>query len=125
MHNTEAKSSKRKPIIGCADSSDLKSIPKTAHVHVSRLDPSTKDTDIVDYVKSLVSQANCVKLVSRNPALYASFKLSVPLQEVHRIMDASVWPSGISVNRFFFKRTGNPRFKPPPGTQMLDPPVIV
>ncbi|XP_015833986.2 uncharacterized protein LOC103312450 [Tribolium castaneum] len=98
---------RKKSMIGSSASTVLKSVPKSAHLHLSRLDPDTKVENILDYIKPHVSKANCERLQSKNPTLYSSFKLSVPLGELEQVMNSSIWPCGVTINRFFFRRPQN------------------
>ena len=88
---------------GNTTSTTLKSVPKMAYFHVSRLEPSTTEESIVELLRKYVSQVQCEKLNSKMPNIYASFKITIPLNEKDKIINPELWPNGITVNRFFFR----------------------
>ncbi|KAL3266452.1 hypothetical protein HHI36_010624 [Cryptolaemus montrouzieri] len=70
------------PLVGKSKSVALKSIPRTSSIYIARLDPETKVEDLNLFLKDVVPVFDCVKLNSRQPELYSSFKLSVPAYRV-------------------------------------------
>lgn len=84
--------------------SDIRAVPKLGYVHVYRLDPNTREETVSNYIKSIVPDSKCEILTSKFPDVYASFKVTLPLNDVDKIMNPSVWPVGTRVSRFFHRR---------------------
>lgn len=97
----------RNILIGDSNDLSTNSILKSAkdvsfkHFHSTNWDPETSDEALLNYLKGIVSEVKIEKLNSRNPSIYASFKISVPSVDVDKIMKAEVWPSGVVLNQFF------------------------
>lgn len=89
----------------CANDIALKGAPQMAYVHVYRLDPKTTVQDVLNYLNQAVEGMECMMLQSRHPELYSSFKLTVPFDRLDFIMNASLWPPGVCVRRFFHRKT--------------------
>ena len=79
---------------------------------VSRLHPSTTDSDIIDTVceilgKDYTASTVCSKLNSKYTDLYSSFHIciNVSLAEMRNVIDIlnapESWPSGVLVRRYF------------------------
>lgn len=85
------------------DKSSLKSAKFVAlkHFHTTNWDPETSDEALLSHLRVLVSKVEVEKLNSRNPSLYASFKVSVPAEEAEKITKPEVWPVGVRVSKFF------------------------
>lgn len=48
-------------------------------------------------------------ITSHQEAKFTSFKLTVPISEMNKVIDPENWPSGISVRRYFNRhQTSNP-----------------
>ncbi|KAJ3664263.1 hypothetical protein Zmor_008445 [Zophobas morio] len=100
-----------KPIVGSGVSSSgntLVGVPKrnkTSSFHISRLLPGTTVEDVVAFFASTSSEINCEKMSSKHPEVYSSFKITVPNSLTESVMDPNFWPSGVTVNKFFWKRT--------------------
>ncbi|KAL3286696.1 hypothetical protein HHI36_001191, partial [Cryptolaemus montrouzieri] len=71
--NTSANS---KLIAGNSRSTLLTAVPRTTEIHVSRLAPSTKVKDIVDFLKDVIPDVSCTRLNFKHPKINASFELS-------------------------------------------------
>lgn len=69
--------------------------------HVTNLDPDTDVAALSDYLKGLAPNVTVDKLNSKNPQKYSSFKVSIPEDESVCILDSSIWPNNVVVNRFF------------------------
>lgn len=95
-----------KPIVGTSTSSNLKVVPKehVAHLHVSRLSPSTTNDELKDFFGELIPNVTCEKLISRRPEIYSSFKVTLPAELLQKVLDPNFWPEGVAVNKFFMKR---------------------
>ncbi|CAH0550403.1 unnamed protein product [Brassicogethes aeneus] len=108
MTNTREKT---KPIIGSSNSNLLTSVPRLSHVYVGRLQPDTKEEQVIEFLKQscpAVSKVSCEKLKSKLPDVYSSFKISIQSNVVDKIKDPSIWPAGVLINTFFMKRREEP-----------------
>lgn len=71
-------------------------------IFVSKLDMKTQPEDIIQFL----SQQNpgggyqCIKMKTQKDHIYSSFRIGVPVDEKHRIMDADLWPEGTVINHF-------------------------
>lgn len=101
---------KSKPIIGAsrAQNSAVKTIPKQGHLHVYRLEPSVTSEALCEFLKSSVPDIifTCEKLVKKNNNT-SSFRVSFPLNEVEKVYNPTIWPSGAMVKRFRFLKNQN------------------
>lgn len=75
------------------------------HFHSTYWDPETDEGALSDYLRRFVPEVQIEKLNSRNPSRYASFKVSVPNMEAHKITRPEIWPSGVLLNQFFRANT--------------------
>lgn len=100
-------------ITGTDASSSLKVIEPKAWFHVSRFGPDTTVDDLKTYVSEKISsnEVECYLLVpkGRDPSelRFVSFKIGVLGSSKSALMDASIWPSNVSV-RHFEQRSGFP-----------------
>lgn len=94
------------PVIGDLRGCELalKSVPKIVFLHVSKLHPDTTAEQVASYLKPKCSEVVCLKLQSRFPEHYASFKVGVKEESVGEVLTPSCWPSGTLINRFFHQR---------------------
>ncbi|KAJ3646845.1 hypothetical protein Zmor_024414 [Zophobas morio] len=94
-----------KPIIGCSvDNSTLKAVPRRSFIHVYRLNPSTTAKDIEDHLcMSNICTFRVVKLQSRYPNLYSSFKVTIDHKDQDVAMKPETWPPGSCINRIFHR----------------------
>lgn len=82
----------------------LKSVPKLHFIHVSRLSPGTGPEDVRSFVQLTCAVHSCEALQTRYPSSYSSFKVGVSAADVDKLLDASCWPRGVLVRRFFRPR---------------------
>lgn len=83
----------------------LKAVPPVGYVHVYRLDPGTSEGAVGEYLKQFIPDCKCEILNSKHPDVYSSFKITVPLNDVDKVMNPDVWPVGTRVNRYFHRRS--------------------
>ncbi|KAJ3652681.1 hypothetical protein Zmor_018625 [Zophobas morio] len=96
------KRSYRKPVVGCLpETSSIQAIPRSAYIHVYRLHPDTAAEDLKNFLNQKVSVKEVVKLDSKHPELYSSFKVGVDYVELESAMNPELWPKGACVNKFF------------------------
>lgn len=90
-------------------SSNLKSYTSLKHVYVSHLHPSTKESDIMDYIKDNITvpditSIKCKRLVAANKDIddleFVSFKISASESDYTTIVNPSSWPKNIVVREF-------------------------
>ena len=86
----------------------IKAVRPVKSLHVSRLDPSTDEMELTNYLKHLCAEIKVVKLNSKHPDIYSSFQLTVFSDNISKLLESSVWPEGVCVNKFF-----HPRSQPP------------
>lgn len=99
------KSKKKLEVIcGRDTSSVIKSAPRISHLHVYNLEPTLSTDVLVDYLKSRsIEGVECVKLQSKYPERYSSFKVSFPHKYHDRMIKPEFWPEDVRVNRFLFR----------------------
>lgn len=96
-----------KPIIGAKPADNLcklRAAKSYTHWHIYRLHPTTSTKDILDYLGADFPSVRVEQLKSHNPDDYSSFKVSVEDKDKEKICDASLWPSGARINRFFLSK---------------------
>lgn len=85
---------------------------RTVDVFVSRLHPTTKDAELIDSVKSIVSNfkifdVTCDKLMSKFKELYSSYHIQIRVDRadfknaIDIFMSPAAWPTGVLVRRYF------------------------
>lgn len=110
-------------IIGTDSTSSLTSIPKTKWLHISRFSNKTTSEDIVKYISEKTNISSelfkCYMLIKKDTEVsdlsFVTFKLSVPVDSLTTILDASVWPQHVHVKDFFsLNRKEKTAVIPPP-----------
>ena len=86
----------------------LKGVPKTAVLHVYRLNPETSEETLRNFIIPHFPEVTCKKLKSRFSEKYASFQVSIFEKNFRKAMDPSLWPQDACIQRFFFKPKKNP-----------------
>ena len=96
---------KRLIISGKSTGTRLKGGPPVVRkFFVYRLDKDTTDDDIMNHLNDKeIKFVSCVRL-SNVDATYCSYCVSVPVDEVDKILDANTWPTGIRIRRFVQRR---------------------
>ncbi|KAK5639551.1 hypothetical protein RI129_012043 [Pyrocoelia pectoralis] len=105
--STSKKFYRSKPVIGTGAKnaiSTLKAAPKKTYLHISRLDPDTKESDILEYLASTTKEITCEKMNSMAPQIYSSFKIGVDQKFVEKLLTPESWPNGVTVKLFFHKK---------------------
>lgn len=88
------------PIIVTSSTNAIKASDKQCYLHVYRCHPSTTEIDIINFLKPKFHIIQCKKLQPRRPNVYASFKLTVSLQDLQDIKNPE---NGVFIRRFFIK----------------------
>jgi hypothetical protein len=74
------------------------------HFHATNFEPAVEPALLSDYLKNFAPDVCVVKLNSRNPSKYSSFKISVPINQVDKLLNCEIWPDGITLNKFFLPK---------------------
>lgn len=78
------------------------------HFHATNFDVCVDEQELLKYLRGFAPNVEVRKLVSRNPTRYSSFKISVPYEDVDKIVVAEIWPKEVVLNNFFrSKRLNN------------------
>ena len=96
-----------KPIIGNNNDTvacGLRAGNILSFLHVYGLHPDMTTEELTKFLQQAFSEATCEKLKSQYPDIYSSFKVVIHEKHLNMAMDASFWPRGVRVNRFFHKR---------------------
>ena len=80
----------------------IKGVPKTVSLHVCRLSPDTKTDELISYLKPKYPEVNCEQLNSKQPNLYASFKVDIFEENLTSALDPNNWPKDACIRRFFY-----------------------
>lgn len=91
-----------------AIASTLVTVEPRKLIFVSQLNPSTKESDIVDYVNNqlgdVFAKPKVNSLIPRGKLLsdldYISFKLSIPEKHLDKVLSAEFWPKNVMVREF-------------------------
>lgn len=100
------------------ESTTLKVIEAPMYFHVSRFSTETSETELESWISTKLNltddqHVKCTKLVPKGRELssleFISFKVGIPSGLEKKVMDASVWPTNITVRPFeqrgFLQRT--------------------
>ena len=79
----------------------LKGVPKSCSLHVYRLTPDTKCEDVIDFLKTKLEVLSCVKLDSKQPHIYSSFRVDIYEESLDIALNPDIWPINAHVRRFF------------------------
>lgn len=93
-----------RPILGSkptASQDRVRAARSCSYWHLYRLHPDTKAEDILDELKPEFPDVKVEQLKSRNPEVYASFKLTVTDSDKEEILKADRWPEGTRIRKFF------------------------
>jgi hypothetical protein len=96
---------------GAASSNKLKGAPPPSRdFFIYRVAKETSAENIIDFLNDSEVQFNDVHQLSKPDSMYKSFKLSVPISQMERVLEKSLWPAGIMVRRFRPKRSEQPEY---------------
>ncbi|PSN36638.1 hypothetical protein C0J52_22293 [Blattella germanica] len=105
----------RKPeVIGTkgVNGDKLKGVSKTISLHVCRLIPNAEEEDVIEYLKTTYPVLSCLKLNSRQPDIYSSFKVDIAEDNLEIVLNPTIWPAKARVRRFFANVRESPRANP-------------
>lgn len=107
MQEMTYKRNKNRKIVGRKNHTSLKTVHGRSWVFLSRLDPSTKEHEVLQYLKTNgIDDAQCFKLNIKSQEISA-FKLIVPNTETEKVLDENFWPQNAIVRRFDRQRIKN------------------
>ena len=97
---------KRNIVVGKATNrSGLKGAPEPMRdIFVFRLDINTTKEDVEKHVKDNNCDLCTVSQKSHPEAKFKSFKVTVPVSHLNRLMDPEIWPLGVGIRRFRMPR---------------------
>lgn len=98
---------RRKAVTGTANStsSKLKGAPEPSRdVFIYRVQKGTEEKDVVDYLESNNITVRGLSKTSAVEAKFESFKLETTVSNLHQVLNANFWPSGICVRKYFTRR---------------------
>ena len=98
------KSKKRETIVGNANSTDIKTVPRNAYVYVSRLSSETTEADLENFLRKDFPENKCELLKSNFPTTHARFKVTIDFTNLDKSRNPDVWPKGAQISRFFHPR---------------------
>lgn len=79
----------------------VKRYPKRSAIFVSRLNPSTRSTDVIDFLSPLnLKHIVCTQIKTKYNT-YASFHIEILDSENHLLLSESLWPEGSIVSKFY------------------------
>jgi hypothetical protein len=84
-------------------------------IHVFYLKKDTSEKTLVDYVKQKLPSCDPVATKLTTKGDYSSFKVSIPEDNLNDILCPQMWPSGVGIGRWKFRRSVVP--SPAQGTQ--------
>ncbi|KAK9871477.1 hypothetical protein WA026_012851 [Henosepilachna vigintioctopunctata] len=103
--NTHRNTRKPRGIIrtGKGGKLSIKGIKLLGHIQVCKLDPSLTENQMVNYLRENgFGDVHCVKLQSRRPDEYSSFRISGPREEIELLKNPTMWHLGSRINPFLF-----------------------
>lgn len=98
------RTSTNKSIMGNGDTTDIKAIPKTSSLFVSRIEPSTDKDLLKSHLVKYFPEVVVEDLNSSHPELYKSFKVTVNQINFDNAFDPAKWPLGSYISKFFRRR---------------------
>ncbi|CAH1101751.1 unnamed protein product [Psylliodes chrysocephalus] len=69
--------------------------------HSTNWNPNTVADDVRNHLKNIDDEVKVEQLKSRQPQLYASFKIIVPSTSAQKLLNTEIWPEGVYLNEFF------------------------
>lgn len=96
--------SRRNPEDSTLKAAVINATSKMYTYHASNFAIDASDVELNSHLAKFAPNVMVEKLNARYPNVYASFKISVPITESQAILDSSIWPYGVVLNRFFRSR---------------------
>lgn len=97
------------PVIGTnRNCKGVQAAARRGYVHVSRLQPNTTESDLVDHLKNVAPEITFSCELLKRGENSSSFKVVYPLECIEAVYDAGIWPEGVAVRRFRIPRRDFP-----------------
>ena len=107
---TVKKKQQRKRIVGTRmqGGTVLKSAPRTADIYVGNCDVDISPESLQQYIEEEVKikVKKCEKLITRYDN-YASFKVTLFINDREKLLSSDVWPSGIVCRKYYSPRNNH------------------
>ncbi|PSN44343.1 hypothetical protein C0J52_11115 [Blattella germanica] len=88
----------------------LKAGPRKAWLYVGKLNSSTTEEDVKEYLhKQGIHNVECELL--KTVGHLKAFQVGIPLAEHDRVHQADFWPEGVYVRQYIFRRPRNNGFR--------------
>ncbi|KAK9878160.1 hypothetical protein WA026_021176 [Henosepilachna vigintioctopunctata] len=100
------KKQKSKSLVGTGGGCNIliKGVKQLCHTHVCKLSPDLTAENIIHHLnKNNLDDVRCVKLSSKRPEEYSSFRVSVPVDDKNKIRNPDIWPLGVRISPFLFR----------------------
>lgn len=92
----------RKTVVGQAQESTLRAAPSPSRdVFISRVHKGDGVTEVENFIKSIGVTPRSISLACHEESKFNSFKLSVSMDDVIKVMDPSIWPRGVRLRKWF------------------------
>lgn len=95
------------------ENTQIQTIPKFTHLHVTRLAPGTKPEQLQAFLKPNFPDVQCEIHLSKHPEIYTSMKVKIRQDDFKKAWKREVWPSEAIVSRFFMKKRMQPSMEDP------------
>ena len=69
-------------------------------IFVYRVDPSTSEENMMDYIVAKGLTVHNVECVSKPVSRYKSFCVTIPASQLNNAFEAAMWPEGVKMWRF-------------------------
>ncbi|KAK9696090.1 hypothetical protein QE152_g32131 [Popillia japonica] len=98
-----------KPIIGSKNSTNIHTVARRGYLHVCRLSSSTtvEDllNDLLNTLKETAPEINFECEILKQSENASSFRVSFPMEHVTEVYNPEIWPRGVAIRRFYFKKS--------------------
>nr|CAH7765951.1 unnamed protein product [Callosobruchus chinensis] len=92
-----------KPIIGCGGTS-IETLPKLGYLYVYRCGPNVTSDDLQSMLQQNAPEIKFVSELWKKTEQSTSFKVSFPIDHYKEVYNPSLWPTGVAIRRFIFRR---------------------
>lgn len=104
---------RNKRVVRCsgAPSDILCAADTTRYLHVWGAHPDTTEANVIAYLNTKTKSTvySAVKMMSKRPTNYSSFKVGVPENLYEECISPQYWPKGFSADRWLFRLERSPR----------------
>lgn len=83
------------------DDSTFKGVVRYVNYHVFRCPLEMSTSDIIAYLNSKnIPDVKCETMKSKNPEIYTSFKVAVPVNHIEAFENPNIWPEYVGIDRY-------------------------